>query len=55
MYATSTIVDGDELVLQAAAPRLRVLDGVVVVHDRRADDAGRIAREDVARLERRHA
>ena len=36
--------------LHAAAPRLRVLDAVVVVHDRAADAAGGVAGQDVAGL-----
>ena len=32
-----------------------MFDGVVVVHDRRTDDRRRVARQDVARLEQRHA
>ena len=46
---TSTIVDGSSSVLQAAAPRLRVLDRVGVVHDarrrrRRSDRSSRMSR-----------
>ena len=44
-----------QLVLEAAAPRLAVLDAVGVVHDAAADGAGGVARQDVARLQRRHA
>ena len=44
-----------KLVLQATAPRLRVFDRIVVVHDVGGGDARRIGRQDVAGLKRRHA
>ena len=58
--STSSDRGRGNLVLQAAGPGLGVLDGIGVVHDRRADDAGGIGGQDVAgpvsrdQLGRRH-